>query len=538
MNAVTVLEVANIIKQLKPSTTKDYYGLQTTLLQRNILIFARPLCMLVNQSINDSVFPKTLKIGCITPIHKAGCKMDLKNYRPVSILPAISKIIEKAVTQQITEFLEQGQLLSPCQYGFRRGYSTESACVHLTEFLRHNIDRGGVVGAVFLDLRKAFDLISHQRLLNKLLKFGFASKSIDWIRSYLANRTQCVRINNTCSNFKPYPKGVPQGSRIAPILFSLYINDLPDVCPEVHTQMYADDTAIFYHGKDPKEVAAALSKAMNLISAWLTENQLSLNVEKTMAIYFGKKELLNPPPITAVGIPLNIVRSVKYLGVHFDSTLKFKTHIQKLSKTINVTLRTFGHIRGSFTMEAAMAFYHAMIASRFQYCITCWSQAPSTIWKSLKSLYKRAVKILDKKDWNYHHCHVYNNRSLLNLENQIKHANLVLIHKIINEGASPTLREYVQLVASTALRDTRASSTLDCRIPFKSSTFGQAAWSVRGITEWNRLPSHLRAISSSKQFSLQLKHFVMDKQICQTTHNGRRFLKFSTGIFLTVLIVF
>ena len=415
----------------------------------------------------------------------------------------------------MTEFLEHGQLLHPSQYGFRRGYSTESACVHLTEFLRHNIDRGGFVGAVFLDLRKAFDTISHQRLLYKLSKFGFASKSIEWIRSYLVNRTQCVRINNAYSNFKSYPKGVPQGSRIAPILFSLYINDLPDVCPEVHTQMYADDTAIFYHGKDPEEVAVALSNAMNSISAWLTENQLSLNVEKTMAIYFGKKELLNPPPIIAVGTSINIVRSVKYLGVHFDSTLKFKTHIQKLSKTLNLTLRTFGHIRGSLSMEAATAFYHAMIASRFHYCMTCWSQAPPTNWKSLKSLYKRAVKILDRKDWNYHHCHVYNNRGLLSLENQIIHANLILIHKILNEGASPTLREYVQLVASTALRDTRASSNLKCKIPFKTSTFGQAAWSVRGIQEWNRLPSQLREITSTKQFSRELSHYAMGKQICQ-----------------------
>ena len=156
-----------------------------------------------------------------------------------------------------------------------------------------------------------------------------------------------------------------------------------------------------------------------------------------------------------------------------------------------------------------------MIASRFQYCITCWSQAPSTIWKSLKSLYKRAVKILDKKDWNYHHCHVYNNLGLLNLENQIKHANLVLIHRILNESASPTLRKYVQLIASTAVRDTRASTKLDCKIPFKSSAFGQAAWSARGIIEWNKLPNHLRAIKSTKQFSLQLKQFVMGNQICQ-----------------------
>ena len=512
---VSVVQTANIIKKLNPSKTKDYYGLQTTLLQRNNLYLARPLCMLVNQSIVESVFPDTLKLAYITPIFKAGCKMDIKNYRPVSILPVISKVIEKAVTQQLTEYIERSQLLNPSQYGFRRGYSTESACVHLTELLRCKIDRGGVVGAVFLDLKKAFDMICHQRLLNKLTNFNFSAKSIKWIQSYLANRTQCVRINNTYSDFEPYPKGVPQGSVISPILFSLYINDLPKVCPKVHTQMYADDTAIFYHGKTPEEVAVVLSDAMTSIENWLKNNHLSLNVKKTVAIFFAKKDIPHPPPITVAGVPLNIVQSVKYLGVIFDSTLKFKTHIQKLTKTVNMTLRTFGHIRNSLSTEAATAFYHAMIISRFNYCITCWSQAPSTTLTQIESLYKRAAKILDKKDRSFHHCHAYKNRGLLNMGNLIKHANLVLIHKILYEEASPTLRDYIQLTASTAVRDTRASANMNCRAPLRTSSFGQAALSVRGIKMWNELPYDLKETPSSKRFSQQLRQFLLDNQICQ-----------------------
>lgn len=512
---VSVLQTANIIKKLNPSKTKDYYGLQTTLLQRNNLHLARPLCMLINQSIVECVFPNTLKVAYITPIFKAGCKMEVKNYRPVSILPVVSKVIEKAVTQQLTEHIEQSKLLNPSQYGFRRGYSTESACVHLTELLRRNIDRGGVVGAVFLDLKKAFDMICHQRLLNKLANFNFSTKSIEWIQSYLANRAQCVSINNAHSNFKTYPKGVPQGSVISPVLFSLYINDLPNVCPKVHTQMYADDTAIFYHGRDPAEVAMVLSDAMASIEDWLKNNQLSLNVQKTVAIYFAKKDIPQPPPITVAGVPLNIVQSVKYLGVIFDSTLKFKTHIQKLTKTVNMTLRTFSHIRNSLSTEAATAFYHAMIISRINYCITCWSQAPSTTLNQVESLYKRAAKILDKKDRSFHHCHAYKNRDLLNIGNLIKHANLVLIHKILYEDASPTLREYVQLTTSIGVRDTRSSANLNCKIPLRTSSFGQAALSVRGIKMWNGLPYDLKVTPSTKRFSQQLKQFLLDNQTCQ-----------------------
>ena len=180
-----------------------------------------------------------------------------------------------------------------------------------------------------------------------------------------------------------------------------------------------------------------------------------------------------------------------------------------------MTLRTFNHIRNSFSLEAATAFYHAMIISRFNYCITCWSQAPPTTLKLMESLYKRAAKILDKKDRNYHHCQVYSTHGLLNLGNQITHSNLVLVHKIIYDSASPTLSEYVQLVSNTAVRFTRACHNLDCKVPSRSSTFGQASLSVRGIAAWNGLPSHLKSISSTKQFSQQLKQFLLDKEICQ-----------------------
>ena len=156
-----------------------------------------------------------------------------------------------------------------------------------------------------------------------------------------------------------------------------------------------------------------------------------------------------------------------------------------------------------------------MIISRLNYCITCWSQAPSTTLTQIESLYKRAAKILDKKDRSFHHCHAYKNRGLLNIGNLIKHANLVLIHKILYEEASPTLRDCIQLTASTAVRDTRASANMNCRAPLRTSSFGQAALSVRGIKMWNELPYDLKETPSSKRFSQQLRQFLLDNQICQ-----------------------
>ena len=153
--------------------------------------------------------------------------------------------------------------------------------------------------------------------------------------------------------------------------------------------------------------------------------------------------------------------------------------------------------------------------SRFKYCMTCWSQAPYTTIKPLKSLYKRAAKILDKKERSFHHCEVYKTQGLLTLEHQIEHANLLFIHKILNGGAPPTLRVYVQLVADNMVRVTRGGLNLHCKLHKRSSTFGQTSFSYRGISSWNELPLHFKTIKSTKSFSEQLKNFLIEKQTCQ-----------------------
>lgn len=289
------------------------------------------LTKVINQSINESTFPTVLKTAIVKPVFKSGDKLQVSNYRPISILPTISKVLEKVVAEQLMEHLDSLEMLHPLQFGFRKHYSTETACSYFLEDVKSSLDGGGIVGAVFLDLRKAFDTVNHELLLCKLTKFGFHTSTINWIKSYLCDRQQCVIVNNVRSSLRACSLGVPQGSILGPLLFTLYINDLPSVCA-AKIIMYADDTVVFAHGRTVEEVAHKLSLEMVAISNWLKNSCLTLNVEKTVAMFFTNR--LKPqclPHVFIEGIKIHNIDQHKYLGVILDSNLNFKKHIKHIS---------------------------------------------------------------------------------------------------------------------------------------------------------------------------------------------------------------
>lgn len=178
------------------------------------------------------------------------------------------------------EHLESNQLLYPQQFGFRQKYSTESANCYLLEKIKTSLDKGNVVGAVFLDLKKAFDTVNHSVLLNKLKQFKLSPEALKWLKSYLEGRQQCVRVNGVKSSMLANSMGVPQGSVLGPLLFTMYINDLPNCCPSVNCQMYADDTVLHVATKTPSLAGEHLTQALLNISAWLELSHLTLNVKK------------------------------------------------------------------------------------------------------------------------------------------------------------------------------------------------------------------------------------------------------------------
>lgn len=242
------------------------------------------------------------------------------------------------------------------------------------------------MGAVFLDLRKAFDTVNHEVLIHKLAKNEISTNVQNWIKSYLINQKQCVQINGTLSMSLVSTMGVPQGSILGPLLFCLYINDLPSVCKGINIVMYADDTVLYTHGRSATDVAEKLSSVMSKVNHWLHDSCLTLNVEKTVTMFFTHQFILKTyPEILVNGQLIKHVDTFKYFGVVLDSTLSFKAHVKKLCNKLKFNLVNFRCIRNSLTTEASSTYLNALIIPHFLYCITSWSHACKTVVQPLES---------------------------------------------------------------------------------------------------------------------------------------------------------
>ena len=281
---------------------------------------------LINKSILDGKVPALWKIAKIIPLHKKGDKSNPDNYRPISLLPCISKILEKIIQIQLTKFLDVNKILVKEQSGFRARHSTTTALMRVTDDWLKAMDNGQYTGAVFIDLQKAFDMVNHELLLLKLSGLGIAGKSLEWFASYLSNRKIITFLNNTLSEEYSINNGVPQGSLIGPILFAIFINDLASLFDKCSFHLYADDTVLYYSDKDPQVVETVLNEELNKVIKWMDKNKLKLNCTKTVGMLLGTRHMLikhSNLNFKINDVNITNVDSVKYLGVIIDRELKW-----------------------------------------------------------------------------------------------------------------------------------------------------------------------------------------------------------------------
>ena len=307
-------------------------------LKDGAVVLATPICHIINMSILTETVPSQFKKAKVVPIFKKGSRLDPGNYRPVSILSALSKILERAVNSQLVNHLNSRNLLYEYQSGFRNKYSTETCLISLTDYIKGEVKRGNKVGMVLIDLRKAFDTVDGEILLQKLAAMGVTS--LDWFKSYLFDREQCTQVNGKNSSFLQVTCGVPQGSILGPTLFLCYVNDLSS-CLKCHLSLYADDSALIYSGRDVDDISRFLSGELSTCKRWLIDNRLSLHVGKTESILFGTGRMIKKAEGFSVkcdGEAVQRATSVVYLGVRLDQCLNFGEYVDKVCKDANSRL--------------------------------------------------------------------------------------------------------------------------------------------------------------------------------------------------------
>ena len=356
------------LKSKKPSINS--YGIDVLKYLSNVI--SPVLASLINRSVTSGTFPQSLKLAKLIPLPKPGLKTDANNYRPISILPVLSKIFEKIMYKQLYHYLEKNSILYKHQYGFRQNHSTTQAILNNLKFLYDSLNSGKLVISIFLDFKKAFDCVSHEILLSKLSHYGIRGISLDWFTSYLSGRKQYTLANNVHSKVQNITHGVPQGSILGPLLFLIFINDIPNSSKFFNYTLFADDStlSVDFENKNLSLFVKRVNKELKLIDSWLCANKICINILKTKYIVFSIRKSIKMPGIIKIGKgKIKSVNNIKFLGVHIDRHLTFNSHINYLSTKISRSVGLIYKLNNYLPYSVLLKIYHALIHPYFNYAM-------------------------------------------------------------------------------------------------------------------------------------------------------------------------
>ena len=475
---VTVDLVKKIINNLKSKISFGHDGISSTLLQKMSDTIVPTLTLIINQSLCTGIFPDQLKIAKIKPIYKKEDPHLPDNYRPISLLPAISKIFEKVAYIQVYKYFTDNKLFYKSQYGFRQLHSTELAALEITDKIYIDLDNKKIPLAIFLDLSKAFDTIDHDILLYKLNYYGIKGIALNWFKSYLTNRKQYVEFNGKNSKIDTISTGVPQGSILGPLLFIIYMNDISKVTDKFHFTLYADDTSLneplctFTPQLDDKEALAnSINNELSKICDWLALNKLSLNVKKTkmMVFHYRQRFIKNIiPKLMINNIPIEHVKKFNFLGIVLDECMTWDAHINKISSKIAFTIYTMKRIKKFIPSSILLTIYNSLILPYINYGILTWGHKR----KRITRLQKWAVRTITSSQYTSHTESHYRKLKLLKVKDIHHIASLKFHFKYTNQ----TLPEYfhtmfdpIKITHNYGLRDLESPHLESART--KSSDF-------------------------------------------------------------------
>jgi hypothetical protein len=441
--------ILKIIRKFKLKSSCDIHGISTKMIKFIGPEIAKPLSHIFNLSLMHGTFPEMLKQCRVIPIFKSGSHLECDNYRPISLLSSISKILEKIVAEKLLYHLTSNDLLYTHQYGFIPSKSAEHNLLHIVNYVTTALNDGNLCVGVFLDLKKAFDVCSHSILLKKLKKMGINGAAHKWFENYLKGRTQKVDIDGNLSEEQELNISVIQGSTLGPILFLCYINDFYNATT-LFSVLFADDTTCLSKGKNLQELLRYVTDELQKIAVWFRSNKMAVNTSKTKFIVFrthGKKINANecvlsfnnnepgypedPALISNIDRIHNegIEKNFKLLGVLFDEYLSFGDHISYLCAKVSKSLFCLNRIKNFVDANSLKMLYYAMVHSHISYCLNVYGNANTTNLQRLRVKQKESIRVINNAGYRDHTAPLFKLNCILPLDEMIKFSNLLFMHR-------------------------------------------------------------------------------------------------------------
>ena len=523
---ITEDEVLASVKELKTSSAPGYDEIPPALIKITLPYILSVLHHIFNSSFLNGVFPTRMKIAKVIPIHKKGKHSDVNNYRPISLLPVLSKCLERIMFNRLNSFLSKKQIITKSQFGFLKNKSTVDATVaFLDKVSQHSLNSYTV--SIFCDLSKAFDLVDHNILLYKLYNIGIRGVPHLWFQSYLHNRQQFTSISDLTpiassnqsiltqhhSDLKQVIRGVPQGSILGPLLFNVYINDLPlSSSDPLDYILYADDTNILLSANSPFSLENKLNSALADTINWLNANKLSLNTTKTnfMPIQIKNKPKDTLPTTIGNAYNLSAVEETKFLGLCISSDLTWNNHIQHVINKIRPGIATLYKLRDTVDTNPLLHIYFSLIHSHINYSILVWGAAPYTQLVKILKLQKKAIRIITHNDPLTSCRPLFQKFNILTVFSLYILEASCLVKKCLLDSTS-TLSNSIDTSSRIHSHYTRLRNNVHIH---HSNTYNKKTdITIRCSNLYNKLPEPLKLLNNLKSFRSATKKYLLQKTI-------------------------
>ena len=497
LEPVSNIEVGYHIHNLKNSK-QDIDSISISIFKEYKESYSHIIADLINKCFETGLFPKPFKKAIVLPFHKKNSPDIMANYRPISILPKFSKIIEKCLKTRLVHYFTRNNLFNPTQFGFLAEKSTQDALLYVTKKIYINLDEKLSTLAVYIDFSKCFDTLNRNILLKKMERYGIRGMALELFKSYLDERYQAVKVNGVTSQFELIDTGVPQGSVLGPILYLIYVNELPNISNHFSTCLFADDTTLIFENSNKYELFKQCDLGVNLFFSWCCANRLSINISKTNVMLFSN--ILNTSDMADIymnNIKIEYVSSTRFLGVIMDDKLRFNLRINEISKNIGVLFK----LRQYVPNNTLLSVYRSIIECYNNYCNLIFGNTCSTHIFPLIIAQKKAVRIVANQPPLSHTDPIFSSLNLLKVTDFYKYNLGIYMWK--NE---------LQFTNNFRINthNTRSGDRYEPSRQRLSSALNKSIW-YQAPLNWSNIPFHIKNACSLNIFKRNYKNHLISK---------------------------